>query len=489
MSVRGAAAGLLFGLALAGTAAAQTPSDAAAAHWRALTEIDLDAAFRLIRDNHPGAAPELGDEAFQTGLAHARETALARAAEVQGYTGYAAVMNGFATDLGDKHIWARQSLRPASYAWTGIVVARRGGAWRVAVDARPEKAASLEGARLVGCDGRDADALAKERVGGFRAVWSIEAQRIQNAPWLLLDDGNPFLKRPAACEFEQEGRTQTVGLEWRAATGAVLQPQLSKAVSAGEAGFGVRRFEGGWWISLQSLDDRARPVIDEVAAKAAEIRTAPIVVLDLRGNGGGSSAFGVELASALTGEAYVARNLKAEAGDCPALWRATSGNLEAVRDFRLHQAPSRGPDTVAYYEALEREIAAAIEQGRPFDEPVRACPGVDRPEPKPASGKGSLLKGRLVVLTDNACFSSCLLVTRDFRRLGALHLGEATDAATRYMEVREAPLPSGLGWFSTLQKVALGAPRQIGPFIPEKAFGGDIADTAALEAWVAQTAR
>jgi hypothetical protein len=93
-----------------------------------------------------------------------------------------------------------------------------------------------------------------------------------------------------------------------------------------------------------------------------------------------------------------------------------------------------------------------------------------------------------VLLTDNTCFSSCLIVTDMFRRLGALHVGQATDAATHYFEVREERLPSGLSYFSTLQAFSPATPAQLGPFTPEVGYDGDIADTAALEAWVRRTA-
>ena len=98
------------------------------------------------------------------------------------------------------------------------------------------------------------------------------------------------------------------------------------------------------------------------------------------------------------------------------------------------------------------------------------------------------MKGRLILLTDNLCFSSCLAVADDFRTLGAFHIGQTTDAATRYVDVREEYLPSGYSMFSTLQSVDPGAPSQVGPFQPVLTYDGDIADTAALEKWVIATA-
>jgi hypothetical protein len=105
----------------------------------------------------------------------------------------------------------------------------------------------------------------------------------------------------------------------------------------------------------------------------------------------------------------------------------------------------------------------------------------------PAAGSvptGSKLKGRLILITDNLCFSSCLIVAKDFRDLGALHVGQTTDADTHYSEVREELLPSGLSKFSTLQAMAPAEPPQEGPFVPSVLYDGDIADTAALERWI-----
>lgn len=457
----------------------------AAGHWRALAEMDLEAAYALVRDNHPAAVPVVGDDAFRANLDRAIAEGRARVARVDSYAGYAATLNAFAVSLGDKHIWSRQAVRPAIYHWTGLSIARRGGGWWVAGDARGGGQPSLLGAKLIGCDGRAADDLGAERLGTYRAVWSIEAQRVQVAPWLLIDDGNPFLTRPAACEFEAGGTRSTVTLTWSRIGPVGLTPHITKAVNIGAAGFGVRPFAGGYWIALESLDDRARAVVDAVKAQAADLRAAPLVVVDLRGNGGGSSSFGDEIAVALMGERYVRRVQVGGGADCGEAWRATPDNLEGLRAFQREAGANLDPRTRKFLDDAEASLQRALRDGKPFDGPVAACPGVDGPEPAPADGRGSTLAGRMVVLTDAACFSSCLLVTRQLRALGALHVGDATDAATRYMEVREALLPSGISYASTLQKVAMGAPRQIGPFVPSRLWDGAMTDTPGLEAWIA----
>jgi hypothetical protein len=148
-----------------------------------------------------------------------------------------------------------------------------------------------------------------------------------------------------------------------------------------------------------------------------------------------------------------------------------------------------GPEATEQFRREYDVVAAAKAEGRAFSGPAQ-CRQAAAPPPAAANASAppSLMKGRLILLTDNSCFSSCLLVTDQFRRLGALHVGETTDANTHYMEVREERLPSGLSMFSTLQAVDPAAPMQIGPFEPSVRFEGSIADTVALERWIAALA-
>ncbi|HET6971352.1 MAG TPA: hypothetical protein VFH92_09520, partial [Phenylobacterium sp.] len=96
----------------------------------------------------------------------------------------------------------------------------------------------------------------------------------------------------------------------------------------------------------------------------------------------------------------------------------------------------------------------------------------------------SAMRGQVFVLTDAVCFSSCLQAVEFFRNLGAVQLGQPTGADTHYSEYRQITLPSGLSTFSTLAAMIPAAPRNIGPYTPRDAYDGDIADTAAVEAWV-----
>jgi len=103
----------------------QVPPDP---RWGPITVGDVEAAYRLLRDNHPGAAPELHDLAFQNKLRFAHALALKRARTVTSYPGYVAVLTSFAANMGDKHIWDRPTFVVNTPRWAGIIVSMRGNA-------------------------------------------------------------------------------------------------------------------------------------------------------------------------------------------------------------------------------------------------------------------------------------------------------------------------------------------------------------------------
>jgi hypothetical protein len=413
----------------------QAPTDP---RWSPIAAQDVEAAYRLLRDNHPGAAPELHDLAFQQRLGSAHALALRRARTVTSYQGYIAVLAGFATDMGDKHIWSRPTFVVNLPRWAGLIVSKRGDSWIVSDTDEPQRA--LLGASLAGCDGEDVQDLARKNLGGFRADWSVGAQQTQSAPWLLVDEGNPFITRSKACVFEHNGQRRTVTLDWTRIKRENLVPRLKKAIGAGAAGYGVRRVGEGYWIALQDLSsDRAGEVVKAVEEQKTALRDVPFVVLDLRGNGGGSSEVGRQIAISLLGAAAVDARLspvtETDCGGSDGAWRAFEGNINNL-EFLLQTVELQGgPEVKKILQDQLRAARAAFAEGKTFSGSI-TCP-VAPPRPAVATQPSSLMKGRLILLTDNLCFSSCLLVTDDFRTLGAFHMGRTTDAATHFIEVRE----------------------------------------------------
>jgi len=410
------------------------------------------------------------DDGFRAMLANAAAIARRRAPQVSTIEGYYAVMAGLSNGLYDKHLSYKPALSIARPGWVGVIIALRGGHWVVADEDPWPGRAPLKGAVLVSCDGRSADDIARERLGGFRAEWSIPAQRGLAAPWLLIDEHNPFLKPLQACTFASKDGPRDIALDWQPVSRDLIISRMNRAAGIGAAGYGVRRAGAGWWVSINELTDKAPAVIASARAVQAQLRAAPFIVFDVRGNGGGSSDIGDQLARIIYGA-----NVIPPDSDCLESWRVSPEN-QALLDTYLAKlgdrlSPQARASITSEADAMRRASAA----GQAFSRPLRQCRGA-----MPVIHA----RPRVYLLTDRVCFSSCLLVTRTFRALGAVQIGEATNANTYYQENRRVTLPSGLGNIGVQASVDLSLTAHVGPFLPEIPYPGDLTDTAAVQAWV-----
>ncbi|MGH6877300.1 MAG: S41 family peptidase [Rhizomicrobium sp.] len=477
--------GCFFALMTAGAPAAQK-TDAAAKAWHILARTDIEAAYALLEDNHPAAVPTVGDTLFVSTLRTAHARALARVPTVANYEGYIATMSEFANAMGDGHIWSNSTFLPRDVRWAGIIAAKRGNDWVVGNDDPVIVGRELTGARIASCDGEPITERARA-VMPFHVSTGDPGFEVVRAGWILIDDGNPFVKKPASCTFERHGRTLMLTLNWKKiGLSKLLDSEWKHAY--GQAGFGVREVGAGYWIAIQSLDHKAQAVIDAAAAQTTRLRKAAYVVVDLRGNGGGDDAYGRALAEVLYGRDYVAAILgpKEDQGGCVEAFRASNGNIEALTQSAQELGAEGDRSAAKEYTEAVAAMKAAKAAGRVFTAPL-TCTEKTVPAGSAAAAP-SLMRAPVFVLTDSTCFSSCIGTVDFFRRLGAIQLGAPTGADTHYSEVREIVLPSGLSTFSTLQAIETDSPRNIGPFEPKFAYTGDIADTAALEKWISDTA-
>ncbi len=491
------AAGALLGVAFpaAGeTARPEAAPDAVAEAWRALTTADIETAHALLMDDDPAAVPGV-DPSFVKTLDAAYARAVTRAKSVTSYPGYVATLGELANSMNDGHLWSRPRyesagltwagvvFRPSSLEWAGLIAEKRGGDWVIAKEDWEVVGENLIGARLMDCAGTPIDDFARDTLGRYRIVWSVEAMRVLAAPWLLVDEGNPFLTRPDACTVRTATDTRTLTLHWKRVSREKFDGMISDV--HGKAGFDIRQVGSGYWIAIESLSAQAQAVVDAATAQVAKLQAAPFVVVDLRGNGGGGDPYGRALAEVLYGSTHVEAVLgpRQEEGGCPEAWRASPDNIAAEEDAaKKFAAVGEVAGSKAYQEAAAA-MRRAVAEHRVLTAPL-VCPARKR---KAASAAPSRLRGHVVVLTDAVCFSSCINVVGFFEKLGATLVGQTTGADTHYGEVREIVLPSGLSTFSVLQAIDPAQPLHIGPYVPAYPYGGDISETAALEGWISQT--
>lgn len=359
-------AGLLLGAVLAAPTAQSAPSD-----WSDTLLKDLDAADAAMRGSHPGAV-DLRNPGFVPQLEAASALARSRAANVDSFAGYWWAMKGYAASFNDGHV----SLNALAGApdlptqWPGFLTGFDGDAQVVmTVDGGPGHPPL--GARLLSCDGIDAQTLAARRVGDFSGRWNLQASRIQGGGEVLLEQGNPFVPTLRSCVFQVDGREKPYALQWQPLQAAQRKERLADTRRSFRPANGWHTMPGGgYWITTSSFNadpteqnfKELTALLEQLARKAAALQQAPSVVLDVRGNSGGASQWSIELARLIWGRAAV------DALSDPSWveWRTSEANIAQLRGFlqKLVQAPDASPELRRMLESVTTGMARAREIGR-----------------------------------------------------------------------------------------------------------------------------
>ena len=235
---------------------------------------------------------------------------------------------------------------------------------------------------------------------------------------------------------------------------------------------GIRELAGVTFVSLPNMNATGKDeFFAELEARRDALRQARLLVLDVRGNSGGSSAVGERALSILFGQDLVGRI--SESFDWTVDWRASPGNAEELR----RQARADDGD-------LPREIDAAIGRGDDF---VRRSGS-----PVRLRGRAPLtpFRGDVFLLTDGACASACLDFADIARRLPrVMHVGQPTSGDAIYIDNRQQPLPSGLAALSFGMKVYRNRVRGHNQwYAPALQWPGGAMTDEAVAAWLVDLA-
>jgi hypothetical protein len=464
--------------------------------WSQIAVDDLHFIRATLRVNHPGPLDEQNPwfaEWFEEGFDHA----LRLAEQAEDYSGYYFAIQRYMVGFQDGHLGALGDDRlaaPLERRWPGFLLTLSGDDFLVAgsahgpgetTDGRETAVPPVE-ARLVDCDGRAPEIWAEEILQTYVGLWTVRGARRRLAPFLLVDEGNPWVTMPAECRFEHDGQTTSYDLAWRPISNPELAEKMEAARPTVRPPIELRRFgEDRFWISLSSFnasDDTVvaalETVVNEIKRQATMLRAAEILVFDVRGNHGGNSIYGLMVASALWGDELIeAVRPRPEGVD----WRVSAGNHRFLRDFNLARTERRlgpdAPETLRYAEFVAR-FEDALAKGQPYLT-RRFEAGPSRVSPNPVSGQ-------VFFLTDDQCFSACLDFADIMRAIeGVTHVGLETSADAIYIDNRGVRLPSEVGRLGFSMKVYRGRVRDHNEsYVPHRAWAGDITDTPELERWI-----
>ena len=476
--------------ALAAAAALQADKPAPERDWAATLRTDATAMHDAIAENHPGMInPDDPDFAALNDRQYA--LALKRARTARTFADYFFALQHYLAAFNDGHMGfgVFGATPDANLRWPGFI-ARDDGNRGLVVTASEDWSGVAAGSRIENCDGKNAFELGRDRVGARFGRWELESQRTMWGVIVMLDSGDPYVRPITSCVFQTDRGRQKVRLTWREGGKEIFSKyQIIPAASRVEAG--IAPFAGGFWVTLPSFDgnpesSRGRAlevVLGQIRDQAGAMDKAPVIVFDLRGNGGGSSQWSKRIAELLWGKGAFARY-----PDPPMtiVWRASQGNLQTLRDGLRERDGNGKLDQGArsWFNSTIAGLEAAVAKGEQswVIKPSRAdnASNVDNALPfHPPQGK-------VFLLTDSACMSACLDAVDLWTRLGAIPVGRETGADTVYMEVRRITMPSKLGSMALPMKYYIGRARGSNvPVRPRYRFDGDIKDTPSVQAWVA----
>jgi hypothetical protein len=461
--------------------------------WSDVAIDDLHFIRAILRENHPGPLDTVNPW-FRDWFEQGFPQAVRLAERAQSYEGYYFAIQYYMNGFQDGHLGALGDDRLAEpkleRRWPGFLL-RLAGDDLVVHAPRGTNSPVRPGSRLVECDGRPAAAMAEEVLRTYVGLWSVRGVRPRLAPYLLIDEGNPFVRLPGQCRFGLDGRETVVTLVWTPVSNQALAGWMREIDPVPTQGIGLRAFgDRRYWISLPSFagGDTATAAAllrlrDQVAANAPALQAAGLIVFDVRGNGGGNSQFGEDIAAALWGTPFIdAVRPRASAVD----WRASAGNARFLRGVNLRRIEQQfGPEAayVREYGAFVAAMDAVVARGDAFLRQTPESATAATPPPNP-------VQARVVLLTDSHCFSACLDFADLLRAIpGAVHAGQETSADAVYIDNRAERLPSGEGFVGFSMKVYRGRPRGHNrSYLPAWPWEGSMSDTGALERWLAQKA-
>ncbi|MEM9168410.1 MAG: hypothetical protein AAGC56_02050 [Pseudomonadota bacterium] len=481
------AAWALAGCALAGCvlAAGEARADE---NWAKVAASDVRSAHQIMLDNHPGPVdPE--NPNFLPIAEEALAAALQRAEAVSGPDGYAAVLLGYTAYFRDGHfaVYA-PDLDDATSRWPGFIVAWRPGLGYVVADAASDER-GLKGAALLDCDGRDGDALMKESVFAFSPAKPDQiAYRVHNARHLFHDTGNPFAPAPAVCAFRlPSGGYKLLALDWRDTPDDFYERGVATAFGEGPDETRLRKVrDGTYWITLPDFSpdadeiERLRELFERLIEDGDAVRNAEAIVIDVRGNGGGSSAWGDDFVEALWGVVYAGARPKPSSTAVD--WRASPANLAYLKRIVPILKEQGQTDLVEdYVEPIIAGLAGAVDAGAAYYRETD-----EDPETPLAPAPLNPVRADVYVLTPGDCASACLdFLDRLFAVGDVTHIGFPTFSDTNYLEVRQQDLPSGHGKIAVPLKVYRGRARASGAvYEPAARYDGLDWSDDAIRDWV-----
>ncbi|HEX6576663.1 MAG TPA: S41 family peptidase [Gemmatimonadaceae bacterium] len=458
--------------------------------WREVYLKDLEFARDVIASDHPGSVDNL-NPAFRQTLSSAYKEAIDAAQIINSYESYRIALGRFGNRFQDGHlnVGPRQSRSLKGVRAAGLYPIYRNGKFVIqSVDDRyGAEVSALKGAMLTSCDGKPIETHFRNTILSWRGRPNAQADWYKWAPFTLIDYGPPTAAAPSRCTLTSGPRSIDVTLKWDSLNSRALSDASRESSGFAVHPLGVKlESDGSIWLDIPSFAidgdsvPRMRATIDSLRALLKSNPKWPLIVIDLRGNDGGSSVWAAEIAQAIFGERWLDQAEKWLSDGRYIQYRVSKRNLESLegqlkQSIERHGAES---ESVKGTRMLIDSMKAAYSRGDSLFGPTNTPSGDRRPQAVP-------VPGRIVVVTSSSCFSACL----DFMDLlllhpSVIHVGQPTAVDTQYMENWGWTSPSGIIQVGYPMKVYRNRRRAGNEAYVPRVRRDDLSDTDSLQEWI-----
>jgi Peptidase family S41 len=461
-------------------------------YWQGLARADIEAVHDTIEHAHPGAIDSLNPE-FRVWMEDGYHEALGLLTGVYDYNSMLDAVRYYVTGFQDGHLRYSDNARAARTHNGPILVT----GWKVEpIDGEfvvtkvwegfPSELPPV-GSRLVQCDGRDPEALYRERIAPFYDRRPFAVDKAEIASMLTF----PMLrgKEIKDCDFSASGESVKLKV-------AYVPEPLMEAFSFMAPT--VRRphrtndfsFENGvLWVHAANfnLHEEDAKALDAMIVKIRQLKGIRAIVFDTRGNGGGDSSVGGRIFEAATGDLDFDGHGIERLPRVYAQWRVSDVSVASAAEQVQHAKEVYGPESsrVVSDQAFLDELTREHAKGQLWHEQWEKSKWgyrIDREEIIRRHGKLKRFSGKVVLVTDGHCASACLDFADVVRLVpGALHVGKTTSADSVYIDTGWARMPSGNGLIVPLKVWRNRLRGNNEPLVPDVLFDCDMDDDVCVQ--------